>query len=56
MLNEFWIHAKVQKTMTIRGYNSLFRKAEAQAKLQLKNEVDAEIAKQTMESVQLIMV
>ena len=43
MLNEFWIHAKIQKTLTIRGYNSLFRKAEAQAKLQLKNEVDAEI-------------
>lgn len=56
MLNEFWIRAKVQKTLTIRGYNSLFRIAEAQAKLQLKNEVDAEIAKQTMESVQLMMV
>lgn len=56
MLNEFWIHAKIQKTLTIRGYNSLFRIAEAQAKLQLKNEVDAEIAKQTMESVQLMMV
>ncbi len=56
MLNQFWIHAKVQNTLTIRGYNSLFRKAEAQAKLQLKNEVDAEIAKQTMESIQLMMV
>ena len=56
MLDEFWICAKVQKTLTIRGYNSLFRKAEAQAKLQLKNEVDAEMAKQTMESVRLMMV
>ena len=56
MLNQFWIHAKVQRTLTIRGYNALFRIAEAQAKLQLKNEVDAEIATQTMESVQLMMV
>lgn len=29
---------------------------EAQAKLELKNEVDAEIAKKTMESVRLMMV
>jgi DNA replicative helicase MCM subunit Mcm2 (Cdc46/Mcm family) len=56
MLNEFWIRARVQRTLTIRGYNALFRIAEAQAKLQLKNEVDAEIAKQTIESVQLMMV
>jgi hypothetical protein len=25
MLNEFWIRAKVQRTLTIRGYNALFR-------------------------------
>jgi hypothetical protein len=56
MLNQFWIHAKVQRTLTIRGYNALFRIAEAQAKLQLKNEVDADIATQIMESVQLMMV
>jgi hypothetical protein len=56
MLNHFWIYAKVQRTLTTRGYNALFRIAEAQAKLQLKNEVDAEIASQTMGSVQLMMV
>ena len=56
MLNQFWIHAKVQSTLTIRGYNALFRIAEAQAKLQLRTEVDADIATQTMESFQLMMV
>ena len=56
MLNQFWIHAKVQRTLTIRGYNALFRIAEAQAKLQLRTEVDADIATQTMESFQLMMV
>ena len=56
MLNQFWIHAKVQRTLTIRGYNALFRIAEAQAKLQLKNEVDADIATQTTESFQLMKV
>ena len=56
MLNQFWIHAKVQVYLTIRGYNALFRIAEAQAKLQLRTEVDADIATQTMESFQLMMV
>ena len=55
MLNHFWIHPK-KRTLSIRGYNALFRIAEAQAKLQLKNEVDADIATQTMESVKLMMV
>jgi MCM P-loop domain len=56
MLGEFWKRCKVQGTMSIRGYNSLYRKAEAQARLQLKTTVDAEIAKQVMESEQLMMV
>lgn len=56
MLNDFWIKAKVGGLLKIRGYNTLFRLAEAQAKLQLKSQVDADIANQTMESIQIMMV
>ena len=55
MLNEFWANAKIKGLLTIRMYNGLYKIAEAQAKLQLKDEVDEEIAKQTIESVQLMM-
>jgi MoxR-like ATPase len=55
MLNEFWANAKIKGLLTIRMYNGLYKIAEAQAKLQLKDEVDEEVAKQTIESVQLMM-
>lgn len=55
MLNEFWVTAKSQGLLSNRMYLGLYKIAEAQAKLQLKHEVDEEIAKQTMESVRIMM-
>ena len=56
MLNHFWKEAKKQGTMDIRMYKGIFSIAEAQAKLHLKDTIDAEIAMETMESIQLMMV
>lgn len=56
MLNEFRKGARAQETLTMRMYGGLFSISEAQAKLYLKNTIDEEIAKQTMESVQLMIV
>ena len=56
MLNEFWKAAKLKGTLSIRMYIGLFSIAQAQAKLHLKNVVDEEIANQTMESVQQMMI
>jgi DNA replicative helicase MCM subunit Mcm2 (Cdc46/Mcm family) len=56
MLNNFWAEGKNSSLFGMRAYKDLFKIAEAQAKLQLKNEVDEDIAKQTIESVQLMMV
>ena len=56
MLNEFWKEAKRKGKLSMRMYGGLFSIAEAQAKLYLKNTIDEGIAKQTMESVQLMMV
>jgi DNA replicative helicase MCM subunit Mcm2 (Cdc46/Mcm family) len=55
ILNEFWINAKVSGLVSMRAYNALFKIAESQAKLELRNEVDEEIAKQMIESFQVIM-
>ena len=55
MLNEFWIRARTEGMATNRTYDSLFRLAEAQAKFNLKMQVDDEIATQTMESVRLLI-
>ena len=56
MLNEFWKAAKLKGILGIRMYFGLYSIAEAQAKLQSKDTIDEEIANQTMESVQLMMV
>jgi MCM P-loop domain len=56
MLNEFWKAAYLKGRLGIRMYFGLFSIAEAQAKLHLKDKVDEEIATQTMESVQLMMI
>jgi len=56
MLNEFWKGAKLQETLSMRMYGGLFSIAEAQAKLYLKHTIDEEIAKEIMESVQLMMI
>lgn len=55
-LNDFWAKAKLKGLLSIRMYNGLYKIAEAQAKLQLRNVVDEEIADQVMEDVQLMMV
>lgn len=53
--NKFWIKAKNEGTATNRTYDSLFRLAEAQAKLNLSSEVSDEIATQTMGSIRLML-
>ena len=54
MLNEFWNSGKKQETLTNRDYIAIFNIANAQAKLQLKDIVDEEIAEQTMEIFNLM--
>ena len=56
MLNEFWKAGKLKGVLGMRMYFGIFSIAEAQAKLHLKDTVDEEIATQTMESVELMMV
>lgn len=56
MLNAFWIKAKTEGKANNRMLDSMFRIAEAQAKLQLKNKIDDIIAKETMNSFQVMMV
>ena len=56
MLNDFWEKARAKGKLNIRMFKGLFSIAEAQAKLQLKDIVDAKIAEQTMESIRLNMV
>jgi DNA replicative helicase MCM subunit Mcm2 (Cdc46/Mcm family) len=54
-LNKFWIKAKHEGTATNRTYDSIFRLAEAQAKLNLSSEVSDEIATQTMDSIRMML-
>ena len=55
-LNKFWINTKIQGVATNRSYDSIFRIAEAQAKLNFSNEIGDEIANQVMDSLILIYV
>ena len=55
-LDSFWKDAKLKELLSIRMYNGLYKIAEAQTKLQLKNTVDDEIADQVIEDVQLMMI
>ena len=55
-LNKFWIKAKREGVATNRGYDSIFRIAEAQAKLNFSHEINDEIANQVMDSLRLIYV
>jgi DNA replicative helicase MCM subunit Mcm2 (Cdc46/Mcm family) len=54
-LNQFWTKAKIEGIVTNRVYDSLFRLAEAQARLNLSGEVNDEIATQTMDSMKLML-
>jgi DNA replicative helicase MCM subunit Mcm2 (Cdc46/Mcm family) len=50
-LNKFWINTKIQGVATNRSYDSIFRIAEAQAKLNFSDEIGDEIANQVMDSL-----
>jgi hypothetical protein len=49
LLNAYWKQGKLKNYLTIRMYKSLYKIAEAQAKLQLRDIVDVEIAQQTID-------
>jgi replicative DNA helicase Mcm len=55
-LNKFWINTKIRGVATNRSYDSIFRIAEAQAKLNFSDEIDDKIANQVMDSLILIYV
>jgi DNA replicative helicase MCM subunit Mcm2 (Cdc46/Mcm family) len=54
-LNKFWTHGKLQGAATNRTYDSIFRIAEAQARLNLSDEITDDIATQTMDSISLML-
>jgi DNA replicative helicase MCM subunit Mcm2 (Cdc46/Mcm family) len=56
ILNQFWARAKAKGLLTTRMYYGIYKIAEAHARLQLRDIVDGEIAKQVLEDVKLIMV
>ena len=55
MLNEFWAKQDAGGLMNNRFYNHIFKIAEAEAKLQLCEKIDEEIAMETMKSIQLML-
>lgn len=56
MLNRFWMEGKLNGLFNMRDYRSIFRIAEAEAKLQLKEAIDGEVATHAMESIRMMMV
>lgn len=54
MLNQFWINTKNEGLATKRSYEAIFRIAEAQARLNLSNDINVDIATQTMNSLSLM--
>jgi hypothetical protein len=54
-LNQFWEKGKIQGAVTTRTYDSIFRIAEAQARLNLSEEVTDDIATQAMDSISLML-
>jgi DNA replicative helicase MCM subunit Mcm2 (Cdc46/Mcm family) len=55
MLNKFWAQQDAGGLMNNRFYNAIFKIAEAEAKLQLTDKINEEIATQTMESIRLML-
>lgn len=55
MLKEFWLQLKQSGDASNRTLDSIFRMAKAQARMQLRDTVDEEIAKQTMNAISAIM-
>jgi len=56
ILNQFWANAKAKGLLTNRMFYGLYKIAEAQAKLQLTDIVDEDVAEQAIEDVRLMMV
>jgi DNA replicative helicase MCM subunit Mcm2 (Cdc46/Mcm family) len=56
MLSDFWIRLAEQGLAANRSYDSLFRIARGQARLHLKGEIDADIAREVMQDVHLMFV
>jgi DNA replicative helicase MCM subunit Mcm2 (Cdc46/Mcm family) len=54
-LNKFYIKAKIEGVATNRTYDSTFRLAEAQARLNLSSDVNDEVATQIMDSISAIL-
>jgi DNA replicative helicase MCM subunit Mcm2 (Cdc46/Mcm family) len=54
-LNKFWIKAKIEGTATNRTYDSIFRLAEAQARLNFSSEINDDIATQIMDSASMML-
>ena len=54
MLNQFWINTKKEGLATNRTYDSLFRIAAAQARLNLSDEINEDIVTQAMNSLSLM--
>jgi DNA replicative helicase MCM subunit Mcm2 (Cdc46/Mcm family) len=54
MLNQFWTNARNEDLATNRTYGSIFRIAEAQARLNLSDEINEEIVTQAMNSLSLM--
>ena len=55
LLNKYWKEGKLKNSLTIRMYKNLYKIAEAQAKLQLKDTVDEVIALQTINDFEDMM-
>jgi MoxR-like ATPase len=55
MLNAFWKQAKLERNTGVRMYVGLYSIAQAHAKLHLKDTIDANIAKEAIELVQMMM-
>jgi DNA replicative helicase MCM subunit Mcm2 (Cdc46/Mcm family) len=54
-LNKFYIKAKIEGVAMNRTYDSIFRLAEAQARLNLSSDVNDEVATQIMDSISAIL-
>ncbi len=54
-LNQFWKNGRIQGVATNRTYDSIFRIAQAQARLNLSDEVTDDIATQAMDSISLML-
>jgi len=55
MLNSFWVKQKIDNTASNRTLDTIYRIAEATARLKLKDVVDSEIAEEVMQSMGIML-